>query len=85
MFRHVPTRHIEDSDIVDLSMPTISGEGGVGIIDGALAGDDDEEEETGVYHTADQLSEKLLTMSMVPRTRWQTLLNLDVIRVSGST
>jgi len=33
-----------------------------------------------VYTTADQLSESLLTMSLVPRTRWQTLLNLDLIR-----
>lgn len=68
---------------MDLSMPTVSGEGGTGLIDAALAGDDEEEEETGVYNTADQLSDKLLTMSLVPRTRWQTLLNLDAIRVSN--
>jgi U3 small nucleolar RNA-associated protein 21 len=80
LFRHVPTRHIEDKDIVDLDMPTISGEGGTSLIDAALHKDSEEDVETGVYNTADQLSDKLLTMSLVPRTRWQTLLNLDVIR-----
>ncbi|KAF8251672.1 Utp21-domain-containing protein [Wilcoxina mikolae CBS 423.85] len=81
LFRHAPTRRIEDTDIVDLALPTISGEHGVGLIDAALNQDvDDDAHETGVYTTADQLSDKLLTMSLVPRTRWQTLLNLDVIR-----
>ena len=84
LFKHVPARHIEDKDIVDLAMPTISGEGGVSVIDAALHPEVDEETDTGVYHTAAQLSDKLLTMSLIPRTRWQTLLNLDVIRVCPS-
>jgi len=47
----------------------------------ALNLDTEDDVETGVYNTVDQLSKDLLTMSLVPRTRWQTLLNLDVIRV----
>lgn len=35
-----------------------------------------------IYTTPDQLSDGLLTLSLIPRSRWQTLLNLDTIRVS---
>lgn len=34
-----------------------------------------------VFVTPEQLSEGLLTLSLMPRSRWQTLLNLDTIRV----
>lgn len=33
------------------------------------------------YTTPDQLSEELLTLSLMPRSRWQTLLNLETIKV----
>ncbi|CCX30561.1 Utp21 specific WD40 associated putative domain-containing protein [Pyronema domesticum] len=81
LFRHVPTRHIDDSDIIDLSLPTNSGEGGMSIVEAALAVDDATEEDGEVQHkSADQLAESLVTLSLVPRTRTQTLLNLDLIR-----
>lgn len=35
------------------------------------------------YTTPDQLSEELLTLSLMPRSRWQTLLNLETIKVSS--
>lgn len=35
-----------------------------------------------IYTTPEQLGEELLTLSLMPRSRWQTLLNLDIIRVS---
>jgi U3 small nucleolar RNA-associated protein 21 len=83
LFKHVPTRHLKEEEITDISSPTASGEGGTGVIEAAFNTDDVEEpgDSTGVYTTAEQLSEKLLTMSLVPRARWQTLLNLDVIKV----
>lgn len=34
------------------------------------------------YTTPDQLSDELLTLSLMPRSRWQTLLNLETIKVS---
>ncbi|TGZ82394.1 Utp21-domain-containing protein [Ascodesmis nigricans] len=82
LFRHVPTRAITDGDIVDLQTPTISGEGGTSLIAAALANpeDDAEGQQSGIYTTIDQLSNELLTMSLVPRNRWQTLVNLDAIR-----
>lgn len=82
LFRHVPTRHLKEDEIVDITSPTASGEGGVSVIEAAFEKDaTDEQDSIGVYTTADQLSEKMLTMSLVPRARWQTLLNLEVIRV----
>lgn len=67
---------------MDITSPVASGEGGTGVIEAAFDTDVQEEDNTGVYTTADQLSEKLMTMSLVPRARWQTLLNLDLIKVS---
>jgi len=85
LFRHVPTRHLDEKDIVDMTAPSASGEGGVGVIETALNPQDDEEDDTtGTYTSMDQLSSNMLTMSLVPRTRWQTLLNLDVIKVNPS-
>lgn len=71
---------MKEEDIVDIISPVASGEGGTGIIEAAFE-TDAEEDNTGVYTTAEQLSEKLMTMSLVPRARWQTLLNLDLIKV----
>lgn len=39
---------------------------------------------TDVFVTPEQLAEGLLTLSLMPRSRWQTLLNLDTIRVRQS-
>lgn len=81
-FTQVSTRHITEDEILDAVMPTASGQGGVGIMEIALA--DETEEKPDVlldnFTTVDQLSANLLTMSMVPKSKWQNLLNLDVIR-----
>ena len=43
--------------------------------------DDEELEDENVpAPSVDQLASDLLTLSLVPKARWQTLLNLDVIR-----
>ncbi|KAI5795714.1 Utp21 specific WD40 associated putative domain-containing protein [Geopyxis carbonaria] len=81
LFRHVVARNMDAGAVVDLALPTVSGEGGTALIDAAMAAEDDAEEDaTGVYHTAAQLSDSLQTLSLLPMTRWQTLLNLDLIR-----
>ena len=88
LFMHVSTRHVgvkELTDIVaaDAYAPTVTGEGTEGLI---TAGDDsdgvdeidvlDVDAEAGI----DQLSADLLSLSLVPRSRWQNLLHLDLIR-----
>ncbi|KAK5718475.1 rRNA-processing protein utp21 [Elasticomyces elasticus] len=90
LFMHIATRHIsaeELAGIVDagsIQAPTTSGEGGQELVsiddetqeeaeDMALIGLD---EEPGV----DQLSSDLLSLSLVPKSRWQNLLHLDLIK-----
>lgn len=80
LFTRAPTRHLEEEDIVELSMPSSSGEGGVSIIDSALQNANEYAEDTGIYISKDQLSEKMLTLSLVPKVKWQTLLHLDLIK-----
>jgi U3 small nucleolar RNA-associated protein 21 len=81
LFTHVSTRQITEDDIAEVSAPTASGEGGVAIIEAATeeqAEDEDQDEVT--VPVMDQLSDKITTLSLVPKSRWQTLLHLDVIR-----
>jgi U3 small nucleolar RNA-associated protein 21 len=81
LFTHVSTRQIRDDDIATVTAPTASGEGGVAVVEAAAAEDPEEEDldETTVP-IMDQLSDKITTLSLVPKSRWQTLLHLDVIR-----
>jgi U3 small nucleolar RNA-associated protein 21 len=81
LFTHVSTRQIKEDDIATVTAPTASGEGGVAVVEAAAAEDDEEEDidETTVP-IMDQLSDKITTLSLVPKSRWQTLLHLDVIR-----
>lgn len=83
LFSHVPARKIGPKDVVDMDEPTASGEGGTGVIDGAFDEenlDDADALEFSRPSSIDQLSSDLLTLSLVPKARWQTLLHLDTIR-----
>lgn len=80
LFTHLPTRHISESEIATVSAPTVSGEGGSGLIDAAMAEDEDDTEDSAAPPSLEQLSSDLLTLSLVPKSRWQTLLHLDLIR-----
>ncbi|KAL9066821.1 MAG: hypothetical protein Q9161_007327 [Pseudevernia consocians] len=83
LFTHVPTRLLKEDEISPAIAATLSGETGQGIIDAAF----DEGADEGVQETTyndlaptDQLSLDMLTLSLVPKSRWQTLLHLDTIR-----
>ncbi|PGG97307.1 U3 small nucleolar RNA-associated protein 21 [Blastomyces parvus] len=81
LFTHVPTKHIEEDAIVEVSAPTASGEGGAAILEAAFeedAGDGDNEEP--LLLQTEQLSSDMMTLSITPKSRWQTLLHLDVIK-----
>jgi U3 small nucleolar RNA-associated protein 21 len=80
LFTHVPTRHISENEIAEISGPTVSGEGGQGLIDGAFEDEVDEADESAPAPSIDQLSADMMTLSMVPKSRWQTLLHLDAIK-----
>lgn len=84
LFTTVPTRHIGDDAAIPLAtMPTSSGEGRHGMLTGALDEDTDgaaDNTDDGPLASMDQLSADVMTLSLVPKSRWQTLLNLDLIR-----
>lgn len=80
IFSHVPTRRLLESEISKMSMPTASGEGGVSLIDSAFDEHDEDVDIEGVYNTVDQLSNKMLTMSLVSKSKWMTMLNLEAIK-----
>jgi U3 small nucleolar RNA-associated protein 21 len=81
LFTHVPTRHISESETIDMDAPTASGENGEAILEAAFADDVEEVDDNDVViPSMEQLSNDLLTLSLVPKARWQTLLHLDTIR-----
>lgn len=81
LFTHVSTRQISETDIATVSAPTASGEGGIAVIEAAAEEHpEDEEQDETIVPVMDQLSDKITTLSLVPKSRWQTLLHLDVIR-----
>jgi U3 small nucleolar RNA-associated protein 21 len=77
LFTHVPTRRIGPDEIIDVDMPTAAG--GENLIGGVFE-EEPEELEGAAASTVDQLSSDLLTLSLVPKSRWQSLLHLDTIR-----
>lgn len=80
LFTHVPTRHISENEIADISGPTVSGEGGHGMIDSAFEAEADQNIDATPVLSLDQLSADMMTLSLVPKSRWQTLLLLDQIK-----
>ncbi|EZF78934.1 hypothetical protein H105_00069 [Trichophyton soudanense CBS 452.61] len=80
LFMHVPTRHIEEDTAVVVEAPTASGEGGVAMIEVAFDESELPDNQKQPVLTPDQLSHNMMTLSMTPKTRWQTLLHLDTIK-----
>lgn len=83
LFKHVPTRPITEQEIAEVENPTVSGEGSTGLIEAAY--EEDREDPalfvTGESMGVEQLSEDLMSLSLVPKSRWQTLVQLELIRV----
>ncbi|KAI1298049.1 WD repeat domain-containing protein [Xylaria venustula] len=81
LFTHVPTKQIAESLVEQVSGPTASGEGGQGLLEAAFEDYDAVEDEDQVAApNLDQLSADMMTLSLVPRSKWQTLLHLDLIK-----
>ncbi|KAL0092025.1 Utp21 specific WD40 associated putative domain-containing protein [Phycomyces blakesleeanus] len=75
-FTNVSLHSIPDDEEVQLlSLPSLNGDGG--------ELDEDEDEMTTVVdplNKTEQLTEKMITLSLEPRSKWQNLLNLDNIK-----
>ena len=88
LFSQVSTRHIGEAELAriinseEAQAPTVSGEGGSNPIADAEdeAADESTTEDTWLDDSINQLSSDLLSLSLVPRSRWQNLLHLDLIR-----
>lgn len=85
LFTHVSTRQISEAEIPFVDAPTVSGEGGQGLIAAANEFEEevDEEAENGADAAGDaldQLTADLTTLSLVPKSRWQNLFHLDLVR-----
>ncbi|KAL8674084.1 MAG: hypothetical protein Q9168_001519 [Polycauliona sp. 1 TL-2023] len=86
LFAHVPTRKIGDEEIMRATLPTTSGERGQGLLSARF---EETEQEMGegdgvlidqLPQDLDTLSDDLLTLSLIPKARWQTLLHLQTIK-----
>ncbi|KAK9239623.1 Utp21 specific WD40 associated putative domain-containing protein [Lipomyces kononenkoae] len=85
LFKQVAFRQITDQEIDVVSMPTISGEGAGGLLEGAFGSDGSDVEDgdvgdSGAYVSPEQLNQKLLSLSLGPRNKYMTLVNLDIIK-----
>ncbi|KOS17816.1 U3 small nucleolar RNA-associated protein 21 -like protein [Escovopsis weberi] len=84
LYKHVPTRQISEKEVGLAAAPTASGEGNQGLLEAAFEDDEaaaaDDGEGDVLAPAVDQLSSDLMTLSLVPRSRWQTLLHLDLIK-----
>ncbi|GAA5969804.1 hypothetical protein JCM8115_005786 [Rhodotorula mucilaginosa] len=69
---------VEEEGLEDVALPTVQGVDA----DASLAAISAPRrwEDIQPYTTPDQLADSLLTLSLMPRSRWQTLLNLETIK-----
>ncbi len=81
LFSHIPTRQIdEDTGVTDLTTSTeFNASSQLAIEENLVYGTSDIDQLNG-RSDIDQLDSSLLTLSLMPQSRWQTLLNLDTIR-----
>ncbi|KAJ3552995.1 hypothetical protein NM688_g3858 [Phlebia brevispora] len=78
-YAEVAFHGIVADDIADVALPSVQGEAEEEALD-ALSALTVEEGPKDVFVTPPQLDGELVTLTLLPRTRWQTLLNLEVIQ-----
>ncbi|KIP12285.1 hypothetical protein PHLGIDRAFT_124190 [Phlebiopsis gigantea 11061_1 CR5-6] len=70
---------IVEDDVADVALPSVQGEAEEEALD-ALASLTVNDTTPDVFVTPPQLDGELVTLTLLPRSRWQTLLNLEVIQ-----
>ncbi|KAL2837501.1 Utp21 specific WD40 associated putative domain-containing protein [Aspergillus pseudoustus] len=80
LFIPVSTRNLNIDNIQDSNLPSSSGEGGAGVLDAAFTQHHERNESDGPVLQTQQLSEGMLTLSLVPKNKWQTLVHMDLIK-----
>ena len=77
----VSTKNLDEDAIEEATPPTTDSESGAGLVEAAFLDTPKLDEAEGPVLSADQLRQDMMTLSLVPKSRWQTLLHLDPIRV----
>jgi U3 small nucleolar RNA-associated protein 21 len=91
LFTYVPARHIPETDLLRIlqssstqAAPAVSGETSQNLLltspDSELSEEDDDDLPHAPEPSTDDLSQSLLSLSLLPRSQWQNLLHLDLIR-----
>ncbi|KAL2866800.1 rRNA-processing protein UTP21 [Aspergillus lucknowensis] len=80
LFIPVSTRNLNAGTILHANRPTSSGEGGVGIIDAAFERNYEQGDDDGPVVATEQLNQGLLTLSDIPKSKWQTWVHMDLIK-----
>lgn len=81
LFTHVPTRPVTESEVARIQQPTASGESGATLIEAAYGEvEDGDVVVDGSASVIERLDEQLTSLSLVPKSRWQTLVQLDLIK-----
>lgn len=80
-FRPISTRHVEEEEFANILLPNTAGDGGSSLLEGALEADISDDSDDLIKDTdLEQLDSSLVTMSLGPRTKYNTLLHIDVIK-----
>jgi U3 small nucleolar RNA-associated protein 21 len=84
-FMSISTKNLDEDVIEDVGVPTTSGESGAGLVEAAFVDETEQDDTEGPVLVTDQLRKDMMTLSLVPRSRWQGLLHLDSIKVCDNT
>ncbi|OQD66617.1 hypothetical protein PENPOL_c004G07655 [Penicillium polonicum] len=80
LFMPMSTKNLDENVIENVGLPATSGEGGAGLIEAAFVDTTEQDEEDGPVLATEQLQHDMMTLSLVPKSRWQSLIHLDTIR-----
>ena len=81
LFMPMPTKNVDENAVANATTPSMSGEHAVGPVESAFSREFEHEEADGPAIITEQLGKDMMTLSVVPRSRWQTLLHLDLVKV----
>lgn len=81
LFLNLPPKHIDENEITNIGKQTESGDVTSGVIDAAFTSSVEDGDDSRATISSEQLDQDMMTLSIVPRSTWQTLLHLDAIKV----
>ncbi|KAJ5692054.1 hypothetical protein N7462_001477 [Penicillium macrosclerotiorum] len=80
LFMPISTKNLDEDLIADVGVPTTAGESGAGLVEAAFLDTPELDDAEGPLPATEQLRKDMVTLSLVPKSRWQALLHLDAIR-----